>query len=207
MVMLKPNLKNKLLDAAEAVVVRQGIGDLTLDAVAAEAGLSKGGLLHYFPSKDDLIAAMVKRSADNFRNCYMQRYENTPGGPGRMSRALLGHCLSEGWSDQLKESSSAVFAALAENPSLIQPMREVYSELLERVQNDGLPQGVGETIAAAIDGLWMYWVLGLAPVDKDRIERVHHAINTLLLNSTRTKKSANRKKKLQKTRRSGGRRI
>jgi AcrR family transcriptional regulator len=64
-------LQNTLLDAAEAVVVRQGIANLTLDAVAAEAGMSKGGLLHHFPTKNRLVEALVMRSAENRRACYM----------------------------------------------------------------------------------------------------------------------------------------
>jgi AcrR family transcriptional regulator len=64
-------LQNTLLDVAEAVVVRQGIANLTLDAVAAEAGMSKGGLLHHFPTKDRLVEAPVMRSAENRRACYM----------------------------------------------------------------------------------------------------------------------------------------
>jgi hypothetical protein len=36
-------LRDTLLDAAEAVVARQGVANLTFDAVAAEAGMSKGG--------------------------------------------------------------------------------------------------------------------------------------------------------------------
>jgi AcrR family transcriptional regulator len=63
-------LQNTLLDAAEAVVMRQGIANLTLDAVAAEAGMSKGGLLHHFPTKDRLVEALVTRSAENWRACY-----------------------------------------------------------------------------------------------------------------------------------------
>lgn len=175
-------LRDTVLDAAEAVVVRQGIANLTLDAVAAEAGLSKGGLLHHFPSKDRLVEAMVTRSAESWRACYMQAYERTPPGPGRMSRALLDHCLSdaEGWTNELQRSSSACFAALAQNPSLIAPMREVYGDLQRRVANDGLPPGVGEAVAAAIDGLWLYWVLGLVDVNQARAARVRIALESLL---------------------------
>ena len=207
MAILKTNLKDKLLDAAEAVVVRQGIGNLTLDAVAAEAGMSKGGLLHHFPSKDLLIEAMVQRSADNWRNCYMERYRNTPEGPGRMSRALLSHCLSEGWSEQVRQGSSAVFSALAQNPSLIQPMREAYNDLNQLIKKDGLPPGVGEMIAAAIDGLWLYWVLGLAKVEKELLDRVHIAIENILASYLRTQKLSKRKGKVQKKRRAGGRSV
>jgi AcrR family transcriptional regulator len=199
-------LRDSLLDAAETVVMRQGIANLALDAVAAEAGISKGGLLHHFPSKDRLVEAMVARSAESWRGCYMGAYERTPEGPGRMARALLDHCLSdaEGWTEELKRSSSACFAALAQNPSLIEPMRAAYSDLHQRVADDGLPPGVGEAVAAAIDGLWLYWVLGLATVDQELVVRVRRALEDMLARSQPVRVS---KAKARAARRSGGRRV
>ena len=44
-------------------------------------------------------------------------------------------------------------------------MRAVYSDVHRRIDEDGLTPGVGQAVAAAIDGLWLYWVLGLARVD------------------------------------------
>ena len=190
-------LLNTLLDAAETVVLRQGIANLTLDAVAFEAHLSKGGLLHHFPSKDRLVEALVARSADSWRKCFSEAYDRTPEGPGRMSRALLDHCLSdaEGWTVELQRSSSACFAALAQNPSLMQPMREVYAELHRRVADDGLPPGVGEAVAAAIDGLWLYWVLGLADVNQDLVVRVRGALDQLLAQAIATPAKRQRARK------------
>lgn len=171
-----------MLDAAQRVVLRQGIANLTLDAVAAECGMSKGGLLHHFPSKDRLVEALVVRSAECWRGCYTEAYEQTPPGPGRMARALLSHCLSDAecWTEQLRSNSSAVFAALAQNPNLIEPMRAAYTELYRRIEADGLPPGVGEAVAAAIDGLWLEWVLGLAPLDQERVVRVRKALENIL---------------------------
>ena len=57
----------KLLDAAAAVVRRDGAQALTLDAVAAEAGVSKGGLLYHFKSKRELLDALVERWLDEFQ--------------------------------------------------------------------------------------------------------------------------------------------
>ena len=74
---------------------------------------------------------------------------------------------AEAHMDQLRHKSSAVFAALAQNPSLIEPMRAAYSDLHRRIDEDGLTPGVGQAVAAAIDGLWLYWVQGLARVDQD----------------------------------------
>jgi AcrR family transcriptional regulator len=178
----QPALRDRMLDAAEVVVVRQGIANLTLDAVAAEAGLSKGGLLHHFPNKDRLIEAMVTRAAENQRAYYQNACERAPEGAGRMARGVLTNCLTdvESWTDQLRRSSAAVFAALAHKPALIEPMRAVYSELYRRLEADGLPDGAGEAVAAAADGLWLNWVLGLVPVDQARLTRVRSALETLL---------------------------
>jgi AcrR family transcriptional regulator len=180
-----PTLQDRMLDAAEAVVVRQGIANLTLEAVAAEAGMSKGGLLHYFPNKDRLIEALVHRCARHWREGSLEAFESAPPGPGRMARALLGllECAPE-WTEQCKQSSSAAFAALAQNPRLIEPMRAVYSELRKRLTDDGLPAGVGETILVAMDGLWLNRVLGLAPVDQARMDQIRRTLESLLATAT-----------------------
>ena len=178
-------LRDALLDAAEAVVARQGVANVTLDAVAAEAGMSKGGLLHHFRTKDRLIEGLVTRAAENWRACWMEADEGAPEGPGRMARGLLNHCLSDAqsWTEQLRRSSSAVFSALAQNPALIEPMRAAYSDLHRRIAEDGLPRGVGEAVVTALDGLWLYWVLGLVPVDQDLMSRLRVALEDMLARS------------------------
>lgn len=176
------NPANALLDAAEKVVVHRGIANLTLEAIAAEAGMSKGGLLHHFPTKDRLIEAMVIRHADCWRDCYMEGYAGASEGPGRMARGLMNRCLTDAqcWTEQLRRSTSAVFAALAQNPSLIEPMRGAYADLHERLLDDGLPPGVADAVVTSIDGLWLYWVLGLVPVNQERMDRLRRGLETLL---------------------------
>ncbi len=41
-----------ILEAAAAVLRKSGARGLTIDAFAVEAGLSKGGVLHHYASKD-----------------------------------------------------------------------------------------------------------------------------------------------------------
>lgn len=171
-----------LLDAAETVVSRQGIASLTLDAVASEAHVSKGGLLHHFPTKDRLIEALVRRCADGWRDRCFAAFEETPDGPGRMARAMVAMCLADDelWTEQLRRSSSAVFAALAQNPALIEPMRVVYADLHRRIAADDLPPGVGEVVVMTIDGLWLNWVLGLVSIDAAMKARLQQALTAML---------------------------
>ncbi|WP_369055285.1 TetR/AcrR family transcriptional regulator [Kineococcus terrestris] len=57
-----PTTRERLLDAFAAVVVATGPRSATLEAVAAEAGVSKGGLLYHFATKDALVDALLARA-------------------------------------------------------------------------------------------------------------------------------------------------
>ncbi|KQR45676.1 hypothetical protein ASF82_07975 [Frigoribacterium sp. Leaf164] len=50
-----------MLDAFEYLVTTSGERTATFDAVAAEAGVSKGGLLYHFPSREALVDGLVER--------------------------------------------------------------------------------------------------------------------------------------------------
>ena len=54
----------KLLDAAATVVRREGVQAMTLARVAEEAGVSKGGLLYHFASKQELIGALLEHTLE-----------------------------------------------------------------------------------------------------------------------------------------------
>jgi AcrR family transcriptional regulator len=54
-----PAARAKLLDAFVTILLEQGERAATLDAVAASAGVSKGGLLYHFPSKDALVEGLA----------------------------------------------------------------------------------------------------------------------------------------------------
>jgi AcrR family transcriptional regulator len=186
-----------LLDAAEAVIVRDGIASLTLDAVAAEAKVSKGGLLHHFPSKDRLVESLVTRTASNIRAHNAEACDSVPEGPGRMARGLLAANLRDlhEWCVTCQRGSAATFSALAHNPQLLAPMREAYAELHRRVAEDELPEGIGDVVVAAIDGLWLNWVLGLVQVDQAMIVRVRKALEKILDDAVKGAAAAPARKK------------
>jgi AcrR family transcriptional regulator len=52
-------LENALLDAAWAELTEHGYDDLTMDAVATRAGTSRAVLYRRWPSKQDLVVAML----------------------------------------------------------------------------------------------------------------------------------------------------
>jgi AcrR family transcriptional regulator len=56
-----PLAREKVLDAFEAILIDEGERTATLDATARAAGVSKGGLLYHFASKEALEAGIVER--------------------------------------------------------------------------------------------------------------------------------------------------
>lgn len=55
-----------ILDGAARILEREGLERFNTNAVAAAAGVSIGSLYQYFPGKDALMAALVRRDATRF---------------------------------------------------------------------------------------------------------------------------------------------
>jgi AcrR family transcriptional regulator len=56
---------DRILDAAQDLICIGGIGGFTLYAVARLAGVSRGGFLYHFSSKDSLISGLYQRLAQH----------------------------------------------------------------------------------------------------------------------------------------------
>ncbi|MFD6274001.1 TetR/AcrR family transcriptional regulator [Streptomyces sp. NPDC060209] len=63
---MRTSKRTQILEAAARVVEREGVKSVTFDSVAAEAGLTKGGLLYHFASRDDLVQAIHQHLADQW---------------------------------------------------------------------------------------------------------------------------------------------
>jgi AcrR family transcriptional regulator len=71
------DVERELLAAAEAVLVRQGPGGLTVRAVAAEAGIAPMGVYNRLGGKDGLVDALLIRGFDRLRATVEQAREDT----------------------------------------------------------------------------------------------------------------------------------
>ena len=58
-----PTARDRILDAARALVLRHGFAATTVDAILESASASKGAFFHHFPSKAHLGRALVERYA------------------------------------------------------------------------------------------------------------------------------------------------
>lgn len=157
----------KIMDAAERIIVREGVLHLTLDAVAAEAGMSKGGLLYHFPTKDALIQGMVEHLTEEAQTTIERYIAQDPEPKGRYTRAILAINFPEAHSeaDRHKQVAGALLAAVFTNPKFLDPVRAVYRQGYARLLEDGIDPVRAHVISLAADGLWMSDMMGLPGPD------------------------------------------
>jgi AcrR family transcriptional regulator len=155
------NARDTILDAAEDVVIEVGARHLTLDAVAKQAGVSKGGLLYHFPSKEALVHAMLDRRFAQSEQARRDRLVSAEGGlEGGLATYVLS-CLER--DDRTRRLGVALLAAAAHDPRFVLPYREEYRRRLEEFTREGVSLKRAAAVMLAVDGLRLMELLSVVP--------------------------------------------
>jgi AcrR family transcriptional regulator len=141
--------RNKLLDAAAVVVKRDGAQALTLDAVAAQAEVSKGGLLYHFKSKRELVQAMIERWLAEFQS--------------EIDAADAGFVRGYVQASTPAENELGMLAAMVADPALLASVRDQYAIWQDRVEREAADPVDATVARLAADGLWLAELLGMGP--------------------------------------------
>ena len=167
-----------ILEAADAVLRKGGARALTIDAVAAEAGLSKGGVLHHYASKDALILALVARKLTELREGIAACEGELPPGPSQLPTAMVAHVRSHYCDDD--ESSRALLLASIEYPEALNDYRAFVADQLDRLggMNSACP-GEGSMLFFAILGVIMGRTLGFHQLDLDELKPMFDALKRI----------------------------
>jgi AcrR family transcriptional regulator len=157
--MSKKETKEQILKAAAAVINTEGVLALTLDAVAKNAGISKGGLLYHFPSKDALLAGMVDYLMQGFAADVESAVKEDTCEQGKYTRAYASITFNE--LDRELDMNTAFLAAIATNPQLLKPMAAYLQELHTHIENDNIDPILSTIIRLAVDGMYFNQLYGM----------------------------------------------
>ena len=167
-----------ILTAAERVVMRDGVMRLTIDAVAREAKLSKGGVLYHFGTKEALIQAMLERLIQ-YCEREIEAHQQHDSEPGSWTRAYVRKTSAPtlaypGEADfpRSKEVGAGLVAAATTNPRLLDPLRERFQAWQQAIESDGIEPARATVIRLAVDGLWLAELLGIWSLDGELRQQV-----------------------------------
>ncbi|SOE18463.1 TetR family transcriptional regulator [Hoeflea halophila] len=164
-------LRLRLLDCAAQLIVEHGLPALTLDGVAREAGVSKGGLLHHYSSKDALIGGLFEMVVDWFGGQVEAAIDPDETRPARFSRAYLQVIAQIDMSVPSEKRLAVLILMLSSDPHFCARWTSwVEAQLREHQATDQSP--VARCMRLAADGLWLS-DLGGGP---DSVATVRHEI-------------------------------
>lgn len=140
---LEESTRDDVLDAVERLLGRYGYGKMSIADVAAEAGIGKGTVYLFFPSKEELVLSAIDRIAERLH----AEMQDIAVGPGnvirRLRRCLLVRVLARFDGAQTHTPSlDELLAAL--RPTLLgrrQGHFQREARILEGLLRDGLHRG------------------------------------------------------------------
>ena len=146
-----------LMDAAERIVVSQGVARMTVEEVAREAKVSKGGLLYHFPSKEALIEGMIEYFVRRFDAAMAFARDRDTQLAGQSTRAYIRASTGQTplISSELDMANGALTAALATFPERLEAVREQGRRHQAEIVADAIDPVLATIIRFAIDGIWM----------------------------------------------------
>ena len=177
-----------LLKAAFRVVAEKGFSQVTLDDIAARAGVSKGITLYYFDSKEDLFRELFAWLIDSIHARMRDAVESRED-PVEKVRALVALIFPSPSKNRAFFRAYIDFCGLAARK---EPFREVgerfYSgcrQIDRAIVEEGMRQGAfavrdpaeaASTLRAIFDGLMLQWLTEAEPEAsfeqyRDRCER------------------------------------
>lgn len=81
--------REEILDGASALFAEHGYDGASLRDIAAHVGLSHPGMLHHFPTKEDLLGAVIDRLETQAQNA-LDHIAEISADPAALLRALSG---------------------------------------------------------------------------------------------------------------------
>lgn len=156
----------KLLSAATAVIRRDGAAHLTLDRVAEEARVSKGGLQYHFSSKDQLIEAMLDETLSNAGANLEARAAAMQPVSGEFTKAYLEYMREPYEGTDEADIASSILAAAALDDRLLEHSQGRFERWQSQILDDGIEEPLALMARVISDGLWLIDMFGLAPLDR-----------------------------------------
>ena len=146
--------RTELLDAAWRLFYRDGYHAVGIDTVLAEAGVAKMTLYKHFPSKEDLIAAVLERRSHEIEGMLEKAIADAGRSPTK--RLLAIFAMMGAWFRMRDFNGCAFIKAVAEYPELKSKPHQVAAAHKERmvarltVLAEALPANDAEALARAL---------------------------------------------------------
>ena len=162
-------VRRALLDQAARITLEQGLSKVTFQAVADAVGVTKGGVMHHFATKNALILEVFHDAMAKFEAEVDTAMAKDPVRYGSFTRAYIDATISLGEKGQAEFHSQATLYVLMLGDS---ELRELWAEWSNQQLKKHEPTDNTETLCMArlvADGIWLSDFSGIDIVDKQSL--------------------------------------
>jgi AcrR family transcriptional regulator len=192
-----PSARGGILDAAERVILRDGPHALSVDAVLAESGLSKGGFFHHFPSKEALLVALLERLVATSNECAKSSMDGDADEHGRSLRAqvALAFDMPAAQRERTRALVLALLAAAMEAPKVALKARIANGRALAEAHREGVDVGTALVVQLALDGYFLGESFGTLRLDRQSKAALRATLLALIEHSAKPRRGALQRKR------------
>lgn len=159
------------LAAALTIIARDGPGRLTLDAIARESGLSKGGLMHQFPNKEAVLKALLEQQFAHFDE-FASKFRSEAGTVAKQPELATQIAISRELIAQQYSVAQAMLGALAQEPGLLADARAKDAERVAEIRTEAEDADLAVLRWAAARGLALMAMLRVSPLEQAELDRL-----------------------------------
>ena len=140
--MQNQNKQNQILDALQALLRDKNIQNISVSEIAQAAGIGKGSIYYYFPSKDSILDALVERNYEKPLETAKNLARQTAISPFTRMAMIFQACRNSSSAFRVQETPDAdakedAFIRQKYMKHLISEMKPVLTEIIRQ----GISQG------------------------------------------------------------------
>ncbi|MGN1223633.1 MAG: TetR/AcrR family transcriptional regulator [Ruminococcus sp.] len=144
---MKNDKKEQIFDAMEQLLLTVPSGEISVDAIAKQAGIGKGSIYYYFKSKDEILSAVIERS---YRRAIREYFNSISAEKNALKnmpalekiKRLFQNLIKEDF--QNNEQNLIVTLHLTDDLTLHKKMKYIAVQEIAPILTDLLKQGIAE---------------------------------------------------------------
>lgn len=163
---MRTSKRDEILDAAMRVIENEGVKAVTYESVAAEAGMTKGGLVYHFASRDELITAVHEHMAQGWE-------QSMVAAAGKEAAEATAQERLQGYARAAMQSATRaellLFLEGVTTPEHAAPWNATFDRWVPDAPTDDSDPAATERFIArlAAEGLWVFEALSSRTLDPD----------------------------------------
>lgn len=166
----KDNARERLMGCMMDIVRDEGAGALTYDNLVAKSGLTRGGILYHFPSKESMLQGLVDHFMRQELGKVEERWEKHGKTPDGLLKAEIECALEADDKDQ--QISVSLLPVVIQNPAMMKEIQQIVEERYKNLDQTSVGFEKAALTLLVIDAFEMSKAFGFTLLSEKKRKQV-----------------------------------